>query len=279
MNWFEIPEALMPLARIAVIIGAAIALKILFRFTTRRLVGRLRKSVRNGAFSSDQRLMARTKTIAAISNNFATWLLLITATVMVLSELGIDVGALIAVSTILGAAIGFGAQSLVKDILSGIFIVFEDQYGVGDWIQVDDVSGEVERIGLRITEIRDVQGTLWFIRNGEIIKVGNSSQEWAIALVDLSFDYQNDVEQVKHIIGEVGKQIKADAEWASQILEDPQVLGLTKISGERFVIRTTFKTIPGKQWAIGREFRQRCKSAFDQAGIKLLQIQRINPEV
>ncbi len=125
----------------------------------------------------EQRLAARTKTIASVLDNFATWVITITAIVMVLSELGVNVGALIAVSTVVGAAIGFGAQTLVKDLISGLFIVFEDQYGVGDRVQLDGVTGVVERVGLRVTEVRDEDSVLWFIRNGEILKVGNFSQE------------------------------------------------------------------------------------------------------
>jgi moderate conductance mechanosensitive channel len=112
-----------------------------------------------------------------VLDNFATWAITITAVVMVLSELGVNVGALIAVSTVIGAAIGFGAQTLVKDLISGLFIVFEDQYGVGDKVQLDGVTGVVERVGLRVTEVRDENSVLWFLRNGEILKVGNFSQE------------------------------------------------------------------------------------------------------
>lgn len=168
---------------IAVVLVIAIIAKIILSAATRRVVrtviGGVSKVQRADLDQvlAEQRLAARTKTIASVLDNFATWLITITAIVMVLSELGVNVGALIAVSTVVGAAIGFGAQTLVKDLISGLFIVFEDQYGVGDRVQLDGVTGIVERVGLRVTEVRDEDAVLWFIRNGEILKVGNFSQE------------------------------------------------------------------------------------------------------
>ena len=184
MNFTEFLSEWSVLISIGVILVAAIILRILLGLASKRIVKtivsgvkRVKQDERMDAILAEQRLTQRTKTIASVLDNFATWAIAITALVMILSEFGINVGALIAVSTVLGAAIGFGAQSLVQDILSGIFIVFEDQYGVGDWVEIGDVSGEVERVGLRVTEVRDIHGTLWFVRNGEITKVGNASQE------------------------------------------------------------------------------------------------------
>jgi len=191
MSFTEFVSDWSVLISILVIVTAATVLRILLKMASKRIVKtivsgvqRVKNDERMDAIMVEQRLTQRTKTIASVLDNFATWAISITALVMVLSELGINVGALIAVSTVLGAAIGFGAQSLVKDLLSGIFIVFEDQYGVGDWVEIGTVSGEVERVGLRVTEVRDIHGTLWFVRNGEVIQVGNASQEWAAALLD-----------------------------------------------------------------------------------------------
>lgn len=171
-----------PINILVVLIVAVIAKAILSAATrrvVRTVIGGVSKVQRAevDAVLAEQRLAARTKTIASVLDNFATWVITITAIVMVLSELGVNVGALIAVSTVVGAAIGFGAQTLVKDLISGLFIVFEDQYGVGDRVQLDGVTGVVERVGLRVTEVRDEDAVLWFIRNGEILKVGNFSQE------------------------------------------------------------------------------------------------------
>ena len=171
-----------PINILVVLIVAVVAKAILSAATrkaVRTVIGGVSKVQRADvdAVLAEQRLAARTKTIASVLDNFATWVITITAIVMVLSELGVNVGALIAVSTVVGAAIGFGAQTLVKDLISGLFIVFEDQYGVGDRVQLDGVTGVVERVGLRVTEVRDEDAVLWFIRNGEILKVGNFSQE------------------------------------------------------------------------------------------------------
>ena len=166
------------------IIVVAVALRIALKLVSNRIVKSLEKTVKKAAngkqFSAailDQRVAQRSKTIASVLDNMATWLLGITALVMILSELGVEVGALIAVSTIIGAAIGFGGQTLVKDVISGVFIVFEDQYGVGDRVKLGEVEGEVVSVRLRVTEVRSDDGTLWYVRNGEILNVGNRSQK------------------------------------------------------------------------------------------------------
>ena len=266
----------------AIIIGA-IVLRLLLRISSRRVVKTIVNGVNHAAkvermdsILAEQRLTQRTKTIASVLDNFATWAITITALVMVLSELGVDVGALIAVSTILGAAIGFGAQSLVKDLLAGIFIVFEDQYGVGDWVEIGDVSGEVEKVGLRVTEIRDIHGTLWFVRNGEINEVGNASQDWAAALLDFAFAYDNDVDQVQSIILDVASEMRASDQWNKDMTADVEIWGMQHVSGEQFIIRASAKTVPNRQWAVARELRKRCKAAFDTKGINLMSAAKIN---
>ncbi len=183
MEFSQVLQQWSILINILVVLIVAIIAKAILSAATRKVVrtviGGVSKVQRADldAGLAEQRLAARTKTIASVLDNFATWVITITAIVMVLSELGVNVGALIAVSTVVGAAIGFGAQTLVKDLISGLFIVFEDQYGVGDRVQLDGVTGVVERVGLRVTEVRDENAVLWFIRNGEILKVGNFSQE------------------------------------------------------------------------------------------------------
>jgi small conductance mechanosensitive channel len=177
MQWFEVPEAVQPVIRIVVILAIAITLRVVLKVLANRVVTKLRTKAEKGGVTSEQRLVSRSATIASISNNFATWAIAITTLVMVLSELGVDTGALIAVTTILGAALGFGGQALVKDVISGIFIVFEDQYGVGDTVNLDGVVGVIEAVELRVTRVRDAEGTLWYLRNGEILKVGNASQK------------------------------------------------------------------------------------------------------
>jgi small-conductance mechanosensitive channel len=271
------------LISILVILVSAIVLKLALGIASKRIVKtivsgvqRVKQDERMDAVLAEQRLTQRTKTIASVLDNFATWAIAITALVMTLSELGINVGALIAVSTVLGAAIGFGAQSLVKDILSGIFIVFEDQYGVGDWVEIGSVSGEVERVGLRVTEVRDIHGTLWFVRNGEIIQVGNASQEWAAALLDFPFAYENDVDQVQKIIQATANRMRKSKQWSRDMLADADIWGMQHVSGEQFVVRVSIKTLPNRQWAVSRELRKLCKQAFDSNNINLLSATKIN---
>lgn len=172
------------LVMVLAIIVVAIALRVILKLVSNRIVRSLERTVKKASngkqFSAailDQRVAQRSRTIASVLDNMATWLLGVTALVMILSQLGVEVGALIAVSTIVGAAIGFGGQTLVKDIISGVFIVFEDQYGVGDEVKLGDIEGEVVRVRLRVTEIRASDGTLWYVRNGEILNVGNKSQK------------------------------------------------------------------------------------------------------
>ena len=271
-----------PLIRIVFIVIGAIVLTLVLRASSRRIVNAIITGVNTHArevadkLVEEQRILQRTKTIASVLDNFLLWGISITAVVMVLSELGVNIGALIAVTSILGAAIGFGAQSLVKDLLSGIFIVFEDQYGVGDWVDVGEANGEVEKVGLRVTELRDVHGTLWFVRNGEIVRVGNYTQDWARALLDLPFSYENDIDKVNKLISDVSTKLSKDPQFDSSILGEPEIWGMDYVSGEQFVIRVALTTKPSKQWAVTRELRSRLKTAFDKEGISLQKATRIN---
>lgn len=271
-----------PLIRIIFIIIGAIILTLVLRLSSRRIVNAIVNGVNTHAREladkvvEEQRVLLRTKTIASVLDNFILWAIAITSVVMILGELGVNIGALIAVTSILGAAIGFGAQSLVKDILSGIFIVFEDQYGVGDWVDLGSADGEVEKVGLRVTELRDVHGTLWFVRNGEILRVGNYTQDWARALLDLPFNYENDIDKVNNLISDVSHELAKDPQFNSSILGDPEIWGMDYVSGEQFVIRVALTTKPSKQWAVTRELRSRLKARFDKEGISLQKATRIN---
>jgi moderate conductance mechanosensitive channel len=283
MDFAQVLSEWSTLISVAAILVGAIVLRIILKLSSRKVVKTIVSGVNHvskveqmDSLIQEQRVAQRTKTIASVLDNFATWAISITAVVMVLSQLGVNVGALIAVSTIIGAAVGFGAQTLVKDLLAGIFIVFEDQYGVGDWVQIGDVSGQVERVGLRVTEIRDIHGTLWFVRNGEINEVGNSSQDWAAALLDFAFAYENDVEVVQGIIQDVAKQMRADKAWGKDMTSEVDIWGMQHISGEQFIIRASVKTLPNRQWAVARELRKRCKEAFDAKGINLMSASKIN---
>lgn len=170
------------LIRIALILIGAVVLRSILLVSVKRIVrGIASGAKKNGngrsisAALNPERLVLRAKTLGSVLSNFITWSIYIIAGTMLLSELGVAVGALIAGAGILGAALGFGAQNIVRDLLSGLFIVFEDQYGIGDKVDLGEASGVVENVGLRITQVRDSKGTLWYVRNGEILRVGNSS--------------------------------------------------------------------------------------------------------
>ena len=204
------------------------------------------------------RVVQRTKTIGSVLSNFITWGIALITLTMILNELGVEVGALIAGAGILGAAVGFGAQSLVRDLISGLFIVFEDQYGVGDVVDLGEVKGIIEAVGLRVTQVRDVEGTLWYVRNGEIIRVGNKSQGFSRIIVDLSFDPSVDVEKAKELMLESASNV-ANAE----------VWGIESLSGDALVIRLVQQVTPKGVDDVSRALRASLATELKKAKLSL----------
>jgi len=182
---------------------------------------------------------------------------------------GIDITPLLAGAGILGLAVGFGAQDLVKDIISGIFMLLEDQYGVGDVIDVGEAIGVVEGIGLRSTRVRDVTGTLWHVPNGEIRRVGNMSHEWSRALLDIGVAYGTDLDAAAEVIKGVADNMYTEETYSGLFLSEPEIWGIETLAADSVVIRLVIKTKPGEQWAIARELRRRIKLALDQAQIEI----------
>jgi small conductance mechanosensitive channel len=215
------------------------------------------------------RATMRTETIGGVLRSVATFLVWFFATFLVLAELGIELGPLIAGAGIAGIALGFGAQNLVRDFLSGIFMLVEDQYGVGDVVDVGEATGQVEAITLRLTRLRDVEGVVWHIPNGEIRRVGNKSQQWSRALLDIGVSYGTDIPQAINVIKEVADSVWNDPEFGPLVLEEPEVWGVEQFGPNQVLIRLVLKVAPLKQWDIGRELRKRLKAAFDQAGIEI----------
>jgi small conductance mechanosensitive channel len=175
---------------------------------------------------------------------------------------------LVASAGIAGVALGFGAQSLVKDFLSGLFMLAEDQYGVGDIIDVGEATGTVEAVGLRTTRLRDIQGTVWHVPNGQIARVGNKSQEWARALLDVSVSYDTDVRRAEEIIKDVADSMWNDDEWRPYLLEEPEIWGVEDVTADRVEIRIGVKTRPAVQFKVMRELRTRFKERLDLEGIE-----------
>ena len=194
---------------------------------------------------------------------------------MILSQLGVNIAPIIASAGILGIALGFGAQSLVKDFLSGVFMIFEDQFGVGDIIDVGEASGTVEAVSLRVTRLRDLDGTVWYVPNGEILRVGNKSQNWSRAVVDVGVGYDEDLARAKRVLAEVAHDLWEDEDYRSVIIEEPEVTGVEALAPDAITLRVLVKTQPMEQWGVARELRQRIKARFDHEGIEIPFPQRV----
>lgn len=216
-----------------------------------------------------ERSSQRTRTLGAVLRSMASIAIYGLAVMMAMAEFDVNLGPLIAGAGIVGVAVGFGAQSLVKDFLSGVFMLLEDQYGVGDVIDAGDTVGVVEEVKLRTTQVRDINGTLWHIPNGEIRRVANMSQDWGQAVLDIEVAYDTDIGEAMAVIKQV-----ADGMWREQlpnatIIAEPTIAGVQSFGESAIAIRLMAKTEPGEQFAAARELRGRLKEALDQAGIEI----------
>ncbi len=215
-----------------------------------------------------ERRRQRAQTIGSVLKSMSTFLIYGLAFILVLGELGINLGPIIASAGIIGVAIGFGAQNLVKDFLSGIFMMVEDQYGVGDVVDIGEATGTVEAVGLRITTLRDVKGTVWYVRNGEVLRVGNSSQGFAVALVDVPLGYSADVERASTVLMAAASTATSSELLRENVLEPPEMLGVESVTPEGIQLRLTVKVRPGKQWAVQRALRGQLLAALEEAGFE-----------
>ena len=215
----------------------------------------------------DERRKQRVRALGAILRSAASVTIFSVAGFAVLGDLGINLAPLLASAGVVGVAIGFGAQNLVRDYLSGIFMLVEDQYGVGDVITVGDATGTVENVTLRITRVRDVNGIVWHIRNGAIEKVGNESQGWARAVIDFPVPFASDLAATRNLLQETGDVMWSEPAWRAVLLEAPEVWGAQEISKDGVVMRMVAKTAPLRQWEVEREMRARAKAALHEAGI------------
>ncbi len=216
---------------------------------------------------NQERVVQRTRTMGSVMRNFITWSIALVAISAVLSELGISMSALATGAGILGAGLGFGAQSLVKDLISGLFIVFEDQFGVGDTVNLGEVTGVVESVGLRVTQVRDFDGVLWYVRNGEVIRVGNHTQGWSRAMLDIALDYVTDVTNAQNVLLKAANAVATD--YAENVIDKPEAWGIQVLNGNQIVVRVVQRTKAGKADEVGRALRLAAKHALDEAGIKL----------
>jgi small conductance mechanosensitive channel len=233
-------------------------------------VGSLRAATPNALLQTSEhslRAEQRIDALASVLRSLLTFVIYGIALFMILGEVGIQLGPLIAGAGILGVAIGFGSQSLVKDFLSGVFILVEDQFGVGDVIELDaETSGVVDAVSLRTTRVRSVDGTLWHVPNGEIRRVGNQSQHWSRALIDVDVAYDTDLDHAEAVIAGVAHELAARD---GDVIEDPEVWGVERLGAHGISIRLVVKTRPSEQFRVSRELRRRLKAAFDREGIEI----------
>ncbi|PTA46844.1 mechanosensitive ion channel protein MscS [Micromonospora sp. RP3T] len=213
-----------------------------------------------------ERRRQRAEAIGSVLRSMVTAFVFGIALLMVLKEFSFDLAPLLASAGIAGVALGFGAQSLVKDLIAGLFMLIEDQYGVGDTVDLGEATGVVEAVGLRVTTVRDGRGVLWYIRNGEIIRVGNKSQGWALVVVDLPIGFAG-TEEATAVLRTAAASVALDPELAPQVVEQPEVLGVEQMTVDGAVIRTVVKTTADGQFAVGRELRRRLAEALENSGI------------
>jgi small conductance mechanosensitive channel len=221
------------------------------------------------------RVVQRARTLGTVINSVLTVVVFGAALVLILDVLGVPVLGILGAAGVVAAGLAFGAQNLVKDILNGMFMVFEDQFGIGDVVDLGVASGTVESVGVRITSIRDVNGTLWHVRNGEILRVGNKSQGWARVIIDLPVPYNANLDEVKDVMLTTAKRLAEDPEWRRKIIETPEIWGVESLAAEALVVRLVVKTRSADQWAIARELRLRVKLALDELGVSVPSLNRM----
>jgi small-conductance mechanosensitive channel len=232
-----------------------------------RLFGKAPRLRAEGNAPVTPRRAQRARTIGSVLRSLSSALVLLTGSVMVLAEFNVALGPILASAGIVGVAVGFGAQNLVRDFLSGMFMLLEDQYGVGDIVDVGDASGVVEAVGLRITTLRDVKGTVWYVRNGEILRVGNMSQGYAVAVVDVLIGRGADIPSATEIAARSAAARVGETDIAESVLEPPDVLGVERVGPEGVTLRLTAKVKPGQQFAVQRALNAAIADAFEAAGV------------
>ena len=216
-----------------------------------------------------ERRQQRAQTIASVLKSTVSIVLLVWVALGILNVLGVNIAPFIASAGVVGLAIGFGAQNLVRDFVTGVFMLLEDQYGVGDNVDLGDAVGEVESVGLRVTTVRDIDGTLWYVRNGEIARVGNMSQDYAVARIEVPVALSADVGRAETVAVQAAQDAIDDPKIAAKVIGEPEMLGVQELLADRVTLRMTVKTRPNAQWSVQRRLRREILRAFDEHGIDL----------
>ena len=269
------------LLNIAIIIVVCFLISWILRLVIRRLVHTIVSGAKKNAKVDDTqaldrsplaavRLVQRTRTLGSILGNVVNITLVIVALVLIVSTAAPGaLGSLALLTAALGAGLGFGAQNIVKDVLNGIFLVAEDQIGIGDVVDLGLATGIVEYVSVRVTHVRDVNGTLWYVRNGEVTRIGNMSQGWSRVIIDLGVPVDADIDDVEGAILNTAIAMSKDGKWRSRILERPEIWGLEAISGEHMIIRLVMRTRANAKEDVAAELRARLKATLDAMGIQL----------
>ncbi|MFF7729773.1 mechanosensitive ion channel family protein [Streptomyces sp. NPDC008001] len=263
--------------RIILIVVIAVVMRSLIRRAITRLIARMNRTASavdgtalGGLLVNAERRRQRSEAIGSVLRSVTSFLIMGTAALTVLSVLKINLAPLLASAGVAGVAIGFGARNLVTDFLSGVFMILEDQYGVGDTIDAGVASGEVIEVGLRVTKLRGSDGEIWYVRNGEVKRIGNLSQGWATAGVDVQVRSDEDLDRVREVLTRTGEEMQKTEPWTERLWEPVEVLGLNAVYLDSVVIRVSAKTMPGKALGVERELRWRIKQALDAEGIRIV---------
>lgn len=286
-HWFvEVPARI-----VAYILVVLIARYVLHRMIDRAATGRTRanptqldqelpkkqgllRGIRDRTPSSSsartaERRQQRAQTIASVLKSTVSIVLLTWVALAILNVVGVNIAPFIASAGVVGLAIGFGAQNLVRDFVTGVFMLLEDQYGVGDTVDLGEAVGEVESVGLRVTTVRDIDGTLWYVRNGEIARVGNMSQDYAVARIEVPVALTADVGRAEQVALEAAQEAIDDPVVAAKVLGEPQMLGVQALLPDQITLRMTLKVRPNAQWSVQRRLRREILRAYDENGIEL----------
>lgn len=283
LEWLEVP-----LRILATLVIGSLVLWVL-RTTITRVVRRIERGrtalrqrakrliARGGRYTPPMtdpvvsaRRALRANTLASVLRSAVTVVVIVVIVTVVLTILDVNVAPLIASAGIVGVALGFGAQTLVKDYLAGIAILVEDQYGIGDVIDIGDISGTVEDVGLRVTQIRDFSGTLWYVRNGELLRVGNLTQGWSRAIVEVRVDPDENISRVQNALRTAASRVAENPDLSKVILGTAEVSGIEDLTAESAMLRVVVKTAPARQWEVARALRMAIKDVFAQEGIAMV---------
>lgn len=267
--------------RVVGIVVVALLIRLVLQVVINRVVNRVVSGLKKRQNVDDTRelqasplaavrIVQRTRALGGVLSSAVTTIVVVVALVLIIAAIDPNAtGAFALITAALGAGLGFGAQNVIRDVLSGLFMVAEDQLGVGDVVDLGSATGTVEAVGIRITTVRDVNGTLGYVRNGEILRVGNMSQGWARAIIDIPLPYSADVTAVRQRMLSIGAEMRAEPKWERVKVDAPEVWGVESLTGDSVVLRLVVKTRSGMKDEVARELRARIKAALDALGVRI----------